>query len=204
MSSTPCGNCWPPEPGFALKRLHILLWAVYPLLVYAGLMVLEPRMLALALGGLLIWRQRRLAASLYADLGAAQRLFIGLLLALTLATTVTNSETLLRCYPVAMNAGLLAIFVLSLVHPPTVAERIARLHTPVLDPAGLRYTRRVTQAWCIFFIANGGIAAWTAVYASRELWVLYNGCIAYVLMGLMFGGELLMRRRAMAAQVTAP
>ncbi|MGH8618538.1 MAG: hypothetical protein ACREUW_12680 [Burkholderiales bacterium] len=187
-----------------MKKLHLLLWAVYPLLVYAGLMVLEPRVLALALGAVLIWRQRRVAAGLYANLGAAQRLFIGLLLALTLATALTNSETLLRCYPVAMNAGLLAIFGLSLVHPPTIVERIARLRMPALDAAGLRYTRRVTQVWCAFFLVNGTIAAWTALFASRELWALYNGGIAYVLMGLLFGVELLTRRRAMAAPVVLP
>ncbi len=187
-----------------MRRLKFLLWAAYPLLVYAGLMVLQPRFLALALGAVLLWRQRHSVASLYADLGAAQRLFIGLLLALTLATVVTNSEILLRCYPVAVNAGLLGIFGLSLFHPPTVVERLARLRHPDLDAAGVRYTVRVTQVWCAFFILNGTIAAWTAVAASRELWVFYNGGVAYVLMGLLFGAELLMRRRVMSAPVTTP
>jgi uncharacterized membrane protein len=187
-----------------MRRLKFLLWAVYPLLVYAGLMVLQPRILALALGAMLLWRQRHSVRGLYAGLDAAQRLFIGLLAALTLATVVTNSETLLRCYPVAMNAGMLALFGWSLFRPPSMVERIARLRQPDLDTAGVRYTARVTQVWCFFFILNGSIAAWTAVAASREVWAFYNGGVAYLLMGLLFGAEWLLRRRVMPAPVTTP
>jgi uncharacterized membrane protein len=76
-------------------------------------------------------------------------------------------------------------------------ERFARLSEPELSPAGVRYTRHVTQVWCAFFVVNGAIAAYTAAFASREAWALYNGLIAYVLMGVLFGGERLVRRRLM-------
>ena len=65
--------------------------------------------------------------------------------------------------------------------------------------AASRYTRRVTLAWCAFFVVNGAIAAWTAVYSSREAWVLYNGVIAYLAMGTLFAGERLLRRRLLPA-----
>jgi uncharacterized membrane protein len=35
----------------------------------------------------------------------------------------------------------------------------------------------------------------TALWASEAVWSLYTGVIAYVLMGLMFGGEYLVRMR---------
>ena len=54
---------------------------------------------------------------------------------------------------------------------------------------------RVTRAWCVFFVLNGGIALWTAVAASDAAWALYNGGIAYLLMGAMFLGERCLRPR---------
>lgn len=74
-------------------------------------------------------------------------------------------------------------------------ERFARLRHPDLPEAGVHYTRQVTQVWCGFFFVNALVAAWTAVAVSREAWALYNGLIAYVLMGTLFAGEWLVRQR---------
>ncbi len=59
----------------------------------------------------------------------------------------------------------------------------------------MQYTRRVTQVWCIFFFINGAIALGTALWASAAVWSLYNGVIAYLLMGGLLGGEYLVRLR---------
>jgi uncharacterized membrane protein len=48
-------------------------------------------------------------------------------------------------------------------------------------------------------VVNGALAAYTAVFASREAWALYNGVIAYLLMGGLFAGERLLRRRVLPA-----
>ena len=64
---------------------------------------------------------------------------------------------------------------------------------PDLPEAGVRYTRTVTWVWCGFFAVNAGIALWTALATSLETWALYNGLISYGLMGLLLGGELLVR-----------
>jgi len=53
----------------------------------------------------------------------------------------------------------------------------------------------VTQVWCGFFMLNGGIALATALWSSFEIWSLYNGLIAYLLMGTLFVGEYLVRIR---------
>ena len=73
-------------------------------------------------------------------------------------------------------------------------ERVARLREPALPTAAVSYTRKVTIAWCVFFLLNGAIALYTALWASLEAWTLYNGFIAYLLIGLMFGVEWLIRR----------
>ena len=72
-------------------------------------------------------------------------------------------------------------------------ERFARIREPNLPMRAISYTRRVTQVWCIFFFVNGAIALVTALWASPATWTLYNGLIAYVMMGLLFAGEYVVR-----------
>ncbi|WP_431256333.1 hypothetical protein ACQ86G_16380 [Roseateles chitinivorans] len=97
-----------------------------------------------------------------------------------------------------VNFAMLTVFSLSLVRGPSIVERLARLTDPHLPPEAIRYTRRVTQVWCGFFLMNGLIALATALWASERVWALYSGLIAYGLMGLLMGGEWLVRRRVRA------
>ena len=89
---------------------------------------------------------------------------------------------------------LLVVFAFSLCHPPTVVERLARLTEPDLPPSGVRYTRKVTAVWCVFYVANGAAAAYTVAFSTDAIWALYNGLIAYVLMGCLMGAEWLVRQ----------
>ncbi|GAB3274139.1 hypothetical protein [Parahaliea aestuarii] len=118
-----------------------------------------------------------------------------LLLALALGAWASGSEHWFRFYPVLVNALLLGLFAASLWRGPPVAERLARLQEAELPPEAVAYTRRVTQVWCAFFAVNGAIALWTAQAASLQTWSLYNGLIAYLLMGGLFAGEWLLRQR---------
>jgi uncharacterized membrane protein len=117
---------------------------------------------------------------------------------LAAASAFGNAWLPLKLYPVLVNGVLLFVFSASLVRPPSVIERLARLTEPHLPAEGVAYTRKVTQVWCGFFVLNGGIALATALWASHELWALYNGLIAYLLMGVLFGVEWLVRQRVKA------
>lgn len=112
-----------------------------------------------------------------------------------LALALKGDLELVRWYPVLVNGVLLALFGTSLLWPPTVVERLARLTNPALPPSGVRYTRKVTAVWCVFFVVNGAIATATALWATFATWSLYNGVVAYVLMGLLFGAEFWVRQR---------
>jgi uncharacterized membrane protein len=63
-----------------------------------------------------------------------------------------------------------------------------------LDERGVAYCRRVTVAWTVFLSVHFAVTLAT-VFASREVWAIYNGFLAYVLIGAMFAGEWLVRRR---------
>lgn len=108
--------------------------------------------------------------------------------------TFVDADLAMRLYPVLMNVAMLGVFAWSLVKPPSMIERFARLMEPNLPEEGVRYTRKVTWAWCGFFVVNAAVALWTALAASLEIWAFYNGVLAYVLMGLLLGGEFLVRR----------
>ncbi|MDR2207501.1 MAG: hypothetical protein LBE22_00780 [Azoarcus sp.] len=112
------------------------------------------------------------------------------------ALLLRSSISLLLYYPVLVSAMFLAAFAASLFQSQTLVERLARRLDPELPPHGVRYTRRVTIAWCVFFVINGGIALWTTTQ-STTVWTFYNGLISYVAMGVMFGGEWLIRQRVM-------
>ncbi|TCW14406.1 putative membrane protein [Raoultella sp. BIGb0138] len=114
---------------------------------------------------------------------------------LCVASALLKTHQLLLFYPVAVNAVMLAVFGGSLWSAMPLVERLARLQEPHLPAAAVRYTRRVTQVWSLFFIANGSIALCTALYGDMALWTTWNGMIAYLLIGALMAGEWLVRRR---------
>jgi len=118
-------------------------------------------------------------------------------IALCVASSVLKAHQLLLFYPVVVNLVMLAVFGGSLWSAMPLVERLARLREPNLPPEGVRYTRQVTGIWCLFFIVNGSVALFTALYGDMRLWTAWNGVIAYLLMGILMAGEWLVRRRLM-------
>jgi uncharacterized membrane protein len=171
--------------------LTVILTLVYPLTIWFAEGAVEPRVLA---GLLLLAGLSRLASGHF---GHAARWWVGGTMLLVLLAAWANVMLPLKLYPVVVNAALLGVFAYSLVVPPSAIERIARMREPQLPPRAIAYTRRVTQIWCGFFTVNGAIALYTALYASSAHWSLYNGFIAYILIGLLFAGEYCVRRYVM-------
>jgi uncharacterized membrane protein len=169
--------------------LAVVLTVLYPLVVWLGQGKVEPRWLALLL---LLAAASRLP-SLKISAVARWSAFGALVLAA--GAVWANAMLPLKLYPVLVNAALLAAFGYSLVSPPSMIERLARMREPDLPAAAIGYTRRVTMVWCGFFVINGAIALGTALWASPAVWSLYTGVIAYLLMGLLFGIEFLFRMR---------
>lgn len=173
------------------RAAAVLAWLatlLYPLAIWLGLARFEPRGLAAVLlaVSLLRWLASPNPAWRWTTLGAV---------VLVLLAWVGNAGLPLKLYPVLVNAAMLAVFSASLRRPPTVVERLARLRHPDLPAEARPWLERVTRAWCLFFALNGGIALWTTLAASDAVWALYNGGIAYLLMGAMFLGEWCLRPR---------
>lgn len=174
------------------------LWLGYPALIFIGLQFVEPRYLAMMLGSVLLLRWRNSLPQLLQQFSRLQKTLLLMLLAWIIATSVSNNEALLRIYPAIISISMLALFATSLKFPPSIIETIARLQDPQLPATAISYTRKVTWIWCLFFAINGSIAIYSALYSSRTFWVLYNGIIAYILMGLLLAGEWLWRHHALS------
>jgi uncharacterized membrane protein len=176
-----------------LQALAIGLLLLYPLLVFVGIQRWSPRGLALLLLLVLAVRMLTLANA------AAWRewrwpLLVGV--GFAVSALLLNDAQWLRYYPVLISLTMLVLFAGSLRWPPTMIERIARLENGgEIDAREIRYTYRLTQIWCLFFLVNGSIALLTAVQPSAAIWALYNGLLSYLLMGALIFGERLFRHR---------
>lgn len=96
-------------------------------------------------------------------------------------------------YPVIVNAVLFIVFAASLFTDKPIITMLAMLKEKELPPFALLYTRRLTVFWSAFFVLNGLIALYTAIINDLNIWTLYNGLISYILIGIIFVAEYILR-----------
>lgn len=176
-----------------LAVANAILIAGYPAAVYFGLLHLSARsvgalLLALLLPGLVY----RLRSAPPGQLWSVLKLPLAVL-ALVALTALFDDRRFVLALPVLINLLLLAGFASSLRATPMI-ERFARLQKAELSPEQVRYCRRVTQVWCGFFAANAALSLSLAVFASLKVWALYNGLIAYMLIGTLGASEYVIRK----------
>jgi putative intracellular septation protein A len=126
-----------------------------------------------------------------------QRVLSWVLAAFFVLVLLFERQHAMYWYPVLVNLLMLALFGGSLLTGQSIVERLARMQHPDLPPRGVRYTRRVTQVWCCFFLFNIAVILALIASSSWRAWALYTGVIAYGLMALLFSIEWLYRRRVM-------
>jgi uncharacterized membrane protein len=179
------------KKGFATlwRWLALSIVVAYPIAIWLGQGRVKAKVLAVFLLIPLVTQHRRLG------FGSVGLWCCGGVLLLLIVSVLDNTLMPLKLYPVVVNVGLLGAFSASLIFPPSLVERIARMREPNLPAQAVGYTRRVTQVWCVFFAFNGAVALATALWASFSVWSLYNGVVAYLLMGLLFAGEYFVRCR---------
>jgi uncharacterized membrane protein len=173
-----------------VKLLVGLAMIGYPFLVYGGLRLLQPRWLALALGGALLLREiGRSRGGAFSPL-LVPLVLVGTVLALAM---VFNEGRFFLFVPVLVNVALLVSFARTLIAGPSMVESLARRRFGHVPLEHLGYCRRVTEVWCVFFVLNSGVILWLALRGPLEHWVLYTGLVAYLLMGALFTAEMTYR-----------
>lgn len=177
----------------AFAVLNGLLVAAYPVAVYVGLTRFSARGLGLLLLVLLLpGMVAKLRAARREDLWVVLRLPLSVCAVLGLAA-LSNDARFVFAIPLLINAALFAQFFGSLRGTPLV-ERFARMQNPALSPAQVAYCRTVTKVWCVFFVLNASVSGALAALAPLSWWTVYNGLLAYVLMGVLGASEYVVRK----------
>jgi uncharacterized membrane protein len=161
---------------------------LYPLLVYFGLRVLPPSFFGLLLAVLILPR-------LFALKAGERMLMLPLMLLLFLyaiGATIYGRAQALFYYPVLVNLLMCVTFAASALGDEPLLLRLVRSRGAKLSEHAPRYLKGLTCIWAGFFAVNALIALWTTT-ASLEVWTLYNGLIAYVLVALLISAEWLYR-----------
>ena len=179
-----------------LRALAAAAMIAYPGFVWLGLSSGSPRQVAIVLLALMapayLLRKAKPASSPGAGLAAVPVTIFGLLI----VSAVLDGADFIRATPVAANVVLLISFGGTLRRGSVpMIERFARLQEPALDGPKQEWCRTWTKIWCAFFVANGAVALTLATLADLRAWALYNGGIAYALIGALFSLEWLLRRR---------
>jgi uncharacterized membrane protein len=196
-----------------MKHVKILLGAVavlYPVLVFLSLVVFKINhryisvfIVALAITYFIVNRKNYKGKdSIVLFVTPAALLIIGTI------CVFSKSELVLKLYPVLADIAYLLIFGTSLFFPPPMVYYFITLLNKTIEkniPAEkfIRFCRRATFVWCIFFVLDGIVAYLTAVGFSDIIWGIYNGGITYAIIGLLFAGDFIvvkfLEKKEMAA-----
>ena len=104
----------------------------------------------------------------------------------------------LKLYPVLMNLLFATFFIISLLdgHEPVVVKIAGKMGYDMRNCASFSYAKKATIAWSLFLTVNT-IVSFITVFMSDTIWMVYNGFISYLLMGIMMLGEYIVRRRVL-------
>jgi uncharacterized membrane protein len=177
-----------------LKHIVIaLLIAAYPVLVHASLVFAMPNLQVVALVlfllgifGNSLMRGRLIAWLIFSALSAAV-MMLGYF-SLTLY--------LLYIAPIVIPLGLLILFGRTLLpgHIPLITAISDAARGP-LTPELEKYTRLLTQLWCVIFLL---IITWSAILPwlqQPELWSWFTNVINYGFVGAFFVIEFMVRKK---------
>ena len=155
----------------------------------ATLLALAPM---LTLGLVLMWRWR---GALLAMLAAAG---IALLSHYFWPQLTRNFPLVYLIQQLGFHGLMAATFGLSLFpgRCPLCTQFADKVHGP-LGPAELRYTRQVTAAWAVFFLANAAATVLLYAFAPLRIWSMCVNFCSLPLIGLMFAAEYAVRRRVL-------
>jgi uncharacterized membrane protein len=146
----------------------------------------------LTIGLLLIWRWTHLLVALLAAAAAA------VLLRHYWPVLEKNFPVVYLLQEGGFYSLMAASFGLSLLGDRvSLCTQLAdKVHGP-LNPQELRYTRRVTAAWALFFLAIAALTLCLFVMAPLRVWSFFANFCVVPLIGLMFVVEYAVRRRVL-------
>ncbi|MDR2481067.1 MAG: hypothetical protein LBD07_02075 [Spirochaetaceae bacterium] len=116
-----------------------------------------------------------------------------------------KAKSIIKLYPLFVNAAWFFVFGLSLLFPPTfVFEIVTFIDKSVkeskIEKPVILWCYKATIAWCVFFIVDT-VIAWFTIFGpfvswnnekdgsgkiSDTIWGIYNGAVTYIAMAVIF------------------
>lgn len=173
-----------------MRAILIALSIAYPLLVYVGHGSVPPAVYIVAAVALFALRH---VLTPDGPLGLALPIMLATAGGLIILALIDQKFAALA-YPSMASFAFAAAFAVSLRHPPSLIERLARLRQPHLPEEAIRYCAGLTRVWAVWLSVNGLVAAALAASARMDLWLIWTSLLNYLVSGALFGGEWLLRR----------
>lgn len=185
----------PTKLGVFLAFLNGTLLGLYPVAIWVGLTYLSTRTVGILVLALVIpLAALRLRGADRATFWTVLRIPL-VIMGLIVLGIVLDDPRYVLAMPVLINLTLLVTFGATLVgNAMPMIERFARMQEPTLSEAQVAHCRQFTLVWVIFFILNGSTALLLGLFAPLSFWATYTGLIAYILMGLLFALEYIVRK----------
>jgi len=109
-----------------------------------------------------------------------------------------QSENLLFAQPVIVNLLIFLLFLSTLVSGSVpLIGRITQLIKADVPDEVMQYCRTVTWVWASFFLLVAIVSLLLSVFSTIEHWSLFTNFVVYILIGVMFVVEYLVRRIVM-------
>lgn len=129
-------------------------------------------------------------------------LLAGLLIAQNWSALEVNFPWFYLLEHAGTNLMLGGVFGATLLHKQVpLCTRIAQIvHSEELPGSVARYTRQVTLAWTVFFLANASVSIALFLFAPLTVWSTYANILTAPLVALVFLVEYAIRVRTMPAE----
>jgi len=106
-----------------------------------------------------------------------------------------NSVWLATLLPVFAYCALFLLFASTLRRGRIpLISRFAHMEQGELTAELQIYTRRLTIIWCAFFASMAMLALGLAAWAPRQIWFMHTFFFSYLMIAMLFLGELVYRR----------
>ncbi len=108
-------------------------------------------------------------------------------------------EEVIYIYPVIIYIIFFAVFMYEVKEKPLI-QSFAELEHKIRNLAPLtnkekRYTYILTYIWSYFFLASALLCIFLSLLENKKYWVFYTGAAGYMLTGLLFISERLLRHK---------
>lgn len=172
--------------------LGILLF-LYPVFILLSLTVFHLPMSAVSLGMLIIG-----VAGYLANTGQGSRWVPAGAGIIALLALVLKSDTVIKFYPICITLVFLGLFGGSLIRKnPIVVHFAEMMDSSIKTHPGRteieRYCKNVTVIWCVWLVISLTVNVYLVVRGTTVQWTYFNGLICYIVQGMLFAGEFVVR-----------